>query len=242
METNTSCPSGAGGVPKGPVTRALVKNILLKSLADMGYECPESDLDKFVRTTTPVSSRASSQASSPASSQNSSRSHSPVKGKNKRNRKSSSSSDEDAIGTSSDSTVVGTDESESESGKSSSKTDDSFTLVKGKNKNQVRKAQKKSKLEHSSPVPDMEVAMPEKATPPTPVTMIVDPTPGPVTTSTQVETERVAHVGAKPSAPPIGKVPPPIYLLKEANFVASPQTALVCGSTTLRLLGLSMMA
>ncbi|GBP25754.1 Nucleic-acid-binding protein from transposon X-element [Eumeta japonica] len=140
-------------------------------------------------------------------------------GKNKRNRKSSSSSDEDATGTSSDSTVVGTDESESESGKSSSKTDDSFTLVKGKNQNQVRKAQKKSKLEHSSPVPVMEVAMPEKATSATPETMIVDPSPGPITTSTQVETERVAHAGAKPSAPPKGKIPPPIYLLKGANFV-----------------------
>ncbi|GBP03445.1 Nucleic-acid-binding protein from transposon X-element [Eumeta japonica] len=115
--------------------------------------------------------------------------------------------DEDATGTSSDSTVVGTDESESESGKSSSKTDDSFTLVKGKNKNQVRKAQKKSKLEHSSPVPVMEVAMPEKATSATPETMIVDPSPGPITTSTQVETERVAHAGAKPSAPPKGRSP-----------------------------------
>ncbi|GBP93272.1 hypothetical protein EVAR_99252_1 [Eumeta japonica] len=219
METNTSCPPGAGGVPKGPVTRALIKSLLLKSLAEAGYECPEGDLDKFVRKTTPVSSRASSQATSPASSQSSSRSHSPVKGGKKRNRKSSSSSEEETTGTGSDSTVVGTDESESESGKSSSKSDSSFTLVKGKNKKQIRKALKKSKVERNSPVRDMEVEISQKVTSPTPAATVADPpSPRPVTTSTQVATDRVANTGAKPSAPPKGKAPP-IYLLKGANFV-----------------------
>ncbi|GBP15532.1 hypothetical protein EVAR_71231_1, partial [Eumeta japonica] len=51
-------------VSKGLVTRALIKNIVLKSLAEMGYKCPEGDLDKFVRTATPVSSY-SSNATSP---------------------------------------------------------------------------------------------------------------------------------------------------------------------------------
>ncbi|GBP67609.1 Nucleic-acid-binding protein from transposon X-element [Eumeta japonica] len=223
MEANTSCPPGAGGVPKGPVTRALVKNILLKSLADMGYECPEGDLDKFVRTTTPVSSRASSKASSPASSQNSSRSQSPAKkGKNKR-RARSSSSDEYMTGTGSDSTVVGTDETESESEKSgsaSNKSDTSFTLVKGKNKKQIRKALKKSKVDQS-PVREvvMEVDMSQKTSTST-AAAVDSSTRAPATTSSQVETDKVvANAGAKPSAPPKGKAPPPIYLLKGANFV-----------------------
>ncbi|GBP67648.1 Nucleic-acid-binding protein from transposon X-element [Eumeta japonica] len=202
-----------------PVTRALIKDILLKSLADMGYECPEGDLDKFVRKTTPVSSRASSQATSPASSQNSSRSHSPVKGKNKRKARSSSSSEEETTSADSDSTVVGTDESESDSGKSTSKSDTSFTLVKGKTKKEIRKALKKSKLECSSPVRDMEVEISQKVKPTPAITVADPPSPRPVTTSTQVATDRVANTGAKPSAPPKGKAPPPIYLLKGANFV-----------------------
>ncbi|GBP67646.1 Nucleic-acid-binding protein from transposon X-element [Eumeta japonica] len=187
MEANTSCPQGVGGVPKGPVTRALVKNILLKSLADMGYECPEGDLDKFVRTITP------------------------------------SSSDEYTTGTGSDSTVVGTDETESESDKSGSafnKSDTSFTLVKGKNKKQIRKALKKSKVDQS-PVRDvvMEVDMSQKTSTST-AAAVDSSTRAPVTTSSQVETDRVvANAGAKPSAPPKGKAPPPIYLLKGANFV-----------------------
>ncbi|GBP26288.1 hypothetical protein EVAR_95456_1 [Eumeta japonica] len=72
IEKSTSYPYGAEGVPKGPVTRALIKEIVLKSLAKMGYEYPEGDLGKFVCNAIPVSSRASSNVSSPASSQNSS--------------------------------------------------------------------------------------------------------------------------------------------------------------------------
>ncbi|GBP26351.1 Nucleic-acid-binding protein from transposon X-element [Eumeta japonica] len=108
----------------------------------------------------------------------------------------------------------------SEFGKSSSKYDTSFTLVKGKNKKEVKKALKKSKLERSSPVRDMEVEVSRKATIPTPATKVADPpTPGSVTTSTRVATDRVANVGAKPSAPTKGKALPPIYLLEGANFV-----------------------
>ncbi|GBP89045.1 hypothetical protein EVAR_61709_1 [Eumeta japonica] len=106
----------------------------------MGYECPEGDLDKFVRTTTSISSRASSNATTPATNEE----------------------------TGSDSTVVGTDEesssgSESEKSTSTSRSDNSFTLVERKNKKAIRKAQKKSKTDRSSPVRDMEIDMFQKA-------------------------------------------------------------------------------
>ncbi|GBP88818.1 hypothetical protein EVAR_57936_1 [Eumeta japonica] len=85
MEGATSCPSGAGGVVKKEVTHALIKDIVTKALQEMGYECPDTDLDRFVRSATPASSRASSSATSPASSQtssqNSTRSSSPSRGK-----------------------------------------------------------------------------------------------------------------------------------------------------------------
>ncbi|GBP62136.1 hypothetical protein EVAR_46105_1 [Eumeta japonica] len=84
MDNATSCPPGAEGISKGPLTRALIKKVLAKSLAEMGYECPESELNKFVHTATPISSRASSNTASSASSQNLSRSQCPSKGKNKR--------------------------------------------------------------------------------------------------------------------------------------------------------------
>ncbi|GBP98510.1 hypothetical protein EVAR_70561_1 [Eumeta japonica] len=106
METKYLLPLRGKRDPEGPLTHALVKNILLKSLADMGYESPEGDLDKF----------------------NSSRFQSPAKGKNKR-RVSSSSSEEETTG--SDSTVAGSENesgSGSESGQSTSKSDASFTL------------------------------------------------------------------------------------------------------------------
>ncbi|GBP67657.1 hypothetical protein EVAR_98712_1 [Eumeta japonica] len=69
----------------------------------MGYECPESELEKFVRTATPVASRTTT----PASSANSSRAHSPIR-KTKGKRAASSSSEEDTAG--SDCTVVGSDD------------------------------------------------------------------------------------------------------------------------------------
>ncbi|GBP86525.1 hypothetical protein EVAR_69045_1 [Eumeta japonica] len=197
MEANTSCPSGAAGVRKGPVTRALIKDILAKSLSEMGYECPESELDKFVSTATPVASRATT----PVSSANSSRSHSPASKNRKRNkgkRAASSSSEEETMA--SDSTVVGTDdESETTSsteGSSRSRlsSNASFTLVKGKNK---------------------------KAAPsPTAPAALVQSVQEPAATHTQVATDRASpRPGAKPSAPPKAKLPPLIFLRKGANFV-----------------------
>ncbi|GBP14697.1 hypothetical protein EVAR_9603_1 [Eumeta japonica] len=83
MDNANPCPPRAGGISKGPLTRALIKEVLAKSLAEMEYECPDGELNKFVRTETPVSSRASSNTASSASSQNSSRSQFPLKGKTK---------------------------------------------------------------------------------------------------------------------------------------------------------------
>ncbi|GBP61154.1 hypothetical protein EVAR_46806_1 [Eumeta japonica] len=125
--------SGLQGVSKSLVTRVLIKDMVLKSLVDMGYGFLKRYLEKSIRTPTPVSIRASSNATFPSSSQNSSRSDSPSK---ENERRASSSSDKET--TCSDNTVVGSDsESESDkSGKSSSKSksDTSFTLVEGKNK------------------------------------------------------------------------------------------------------------
>ncbi|GBP79254.1 hypothetical protein EVAR_87349_1 [Eumeta japonica] len=50
------------------------------------------------------------------------------------------------------------------------------------------------------------------------------PTPplaqGPVTTSSQVTTDKAPHqIGSKPTAPPRGKMPPPVFLRKGANFI-----------------------
>ncbi|GBP70849.1 hypothetical protein EVAR_53513_1 [Eumeta japonica] len=43
---------------------------------------------------------------------------------------------------------------------------------------------------------------------------------GPVTTSSQVKTDRApAQAGSKPTAPPSVKMPPPIFLRKGANFI-----------------------
>ncbi|GBP86172.1 Probable RNA-directed DNA polymerase from transposon BS [Eumeta japonica] len=72
----------------------------------MEYECPETELDKFVKTATPVARHTNM----PASSANSSRAHSPAS-KNRKplgKRAASSSSEEDTAG--SDSTVVGSDD------------------------------------------------------------------------------------------------------------------------------------
>ncbi|GBP60593.1 Nucleic-acid-binding protein from transposon X-element [Eumeta japonica] len=218
MEVNTSCPPGAGGVPKGPVTRALIKDIVSKSLSEMGYECPESELNKFVRTATPVASRTIT----PVSSANSSRAHSPAR-KSKGKRTASSSSEEDTAG--SDSTVVGSDDesgsatktwdSDSPGGSSRSRanSDASFSLVKGKNKKAIRKATKKLKLteQPASIVMDVEVAQaPSSTAPAAPV----------ATPPTQVAIDRATpRSGAKLSAPPTAKVPPHIFLRKGANFV-----------------------
>ncbi|GBP73640.1 hypothetical protein EVAR_56319_1 [Eumeta japonica] len=125
MDNATSCSPGAGGISKGPLTRALIKEVLVKFLAEIGYECPEGELNKFVHTATPVSSRVSSNIASFASNQNSSRSQSPSKGKNKRKARSSSSEEDE---TCSDSTVGGSDgESESDSASSATSTTERLT-------------------------------------------------------------------------------------------------------------------
>ncbi|GBP67638.1 hypothetical protein EVAR_98693_1 [Eumeta japonica] len=218
----------AGGVPKGPVTRALIKDIVLKSLSDMGYECPESDLEKFVKAATPVPSRAAT----PATSASSSRAQSPVKSKGKR-RAISSSSGEDSAG--SDCTVVGSDEesgsvtntwdsgSAGRSSRSRTNFDASFSLVQGKNKKAVRKTVKKSKLNNQPEVKvnadDMEV---EAAQAP-PYAASAAPSQlaqGQAATSAQMVTDGAqSRSGVKPAAPPKAKIPPPIFLRKGANFV-----------------------
>ncbi|GBP78853.1 hypothetical protein EVAR_81115_1 [Eumeta japonica] len=118
---------------------------------------------------------------------------SPMKtNKNKNKRQASSSSDEGA--TCSDSTVVGSD-SESEN------SNISFTLVEGKNKRALRKALKKAKTQTTSTAP-------------------VESTRNPVSASTQAVTAKTApRTGAKPTAPPRPKLPPPIFLRKGANFL-----------------------
>ncbi|GBP98084.1 hypothetical protein EVAR_100339_1 [Eumeta japonica] len=235
MESSASCPQGAGGVPKGPVTRALIKDILARSLAEMGYECPESDLEKFVRTATPVASRAAT----PAWSANSSRTQSPVRRSNKKKGKrcASSSSEEETTG--SDSTVVGTDsESEnttseaSETEKPTGSRSDSFSLVEGKNKKAIRKAIKKKKTTDSPPHSGMEVdaAQTESSSPaPLPKSPQAQV---PVTTSSQVEAARAsapAPAGSKPTAPSRVKMPLQYLCAKALTSSKYPQIVPVCG-------------
>ncbi|GBO98595.1 Nucleic-acid-binding protein from transposon X-element [Eumeta japonica] len=222
MEDGSPCPTGAGGVPKGKITHALIKDIVAKALNDMGYECPEKDLNKFVRTATPTSSRASSSTTTPTTSQTTSASSSRSNSPSKRNkRRASSLSDNES--TSSDSTVVGSD-SESDSAQSvksdkTPKDDTSFTLVEGKNRKAVRKATKKAKVSRDSPAIGMDLetstTAATKVSPPT-----IPDTQDPVSASTQAVTVNSSpRSGAKPAAPPRSKLPPPIFLRKGANFL-----------------------
>ncbi|GBP00201.1 hypothetical protein EVAR_62519_1 [Eumeta japonica] len=230
MEGATSCPSGAGGVAKKQVTHALIKDIVTKALQDMGYECPDTDLDRFVRSATPSTSRASSSATSPASSQtsseNSTRSSSPSR-KNKNKRRARSSSSE---GSSTDNTVVGSSsatEDESDSGKSgksaTGKADasqsESFTLVKGKNKKAIRKAIKKSKTSDVSPPNGMDIDASRAASAANNVVTTPPQTHNLPATPTQAASKSPSVAGAKPTAPPRSKIPPPIFLRKGANFL-----------------------
>ncbi|GBP55044.1 Nucleic-acid-binding protein from transposon X-element [Eumeta japonica] len=229
MEGATSCPSGAGRVVKKEVTHALIKDIVTKALQEMGYECPDTDLDRFVRSATPASSRASSSATSPTSSQtssqNSTRSSSPSR-RNKRRASSSSSEEESG----SDNTVVGSgsasdnDSDSVNSGKSATgKTDDSqnksFTLVKGKNKKAIRKAVKKSKTSDVSPPNVMDVDASRDVQAANIEVMTPTPTDRLPATSTQAAIKSPSVAGAKPTAPPRSRMPPPIFLRKGANFI-----------------------
>ncbi|GBP11892.1 Nucleic-acid-binding protein from transposon X-element [Eumeta japonica] len=134
----------------------------------------------------------------PVSSRASSRATSPMK-TNKNKRQASSSSDEGA--TCSDSTVVGSD-SESENSNTS------FTLVEGKNKRALRKALKKAKVARDQPEMDID---PSSA----PTSRANDAKPSPRCGPTDSDYE----TGAKPTAPPRPKLPPPIFLRKGANFL-----------------------
>ncbi|GBP00172.1 Nucleic-acid-binding protein from transposon X-element [Eumeta japonica] len=193
----------------------------------MGYECPESDLEKFVKAATPVPSRTAT----PATSASSSRAQSPVKSKGKR-KAISSSSGEDSAG--SDCTVVGSDEesesatntwdsgSAGRSSRSRTNSDASFSLVQGKNKKAVRKMVKKSKSNNQPEVKvntDMEVEA-AQAPPPAAPAAPSQPAQGQAATSAQMVTDGApSRSGVKPAAPPKAKIPPPIFLRKGANFV-----------------------
>ncbi|GBP55074.1 Nucleic-acid-binding protein from transposon X-element [Eumeta japonica] len=233
MEGATSCPSGAGGVAKKQVTHALIKDIVTKALQDMGYECPDTDLDRFVRSATPSTSRASSSATSPASSQTSSenttRSSSPTR-RNKNKRRARSSSSE---GSSTDNTVVGSgsatdDESDSgksgksgksATGKADASQSESFTLVKGKNKKAIRKAIKKSKTSDVSPPNGMDIDASRAASAANNVVTTPPQTHNLPATPTQAASKSPSVAGAKPTAPPRSKIPSPIFLRKGANFL-----------------------
>ncbi|GBP89037.1 hypothetical protein EVAR_61701_1 [Eumeta japonica] len=149
MESGSPCSPGAGGVPKAQVTHALIKDIVSKALSDMGYECPEQDLNKFVRSTLlRAELRARPPLRSPANPRVLTRADPTLPPRrNKRNKRRASSSSEES--NDSDCTITGSG-SESESAKSAnsakSSKDDSFTLVEGKNKRAIRKALKSKSL------------------------------------------------------------------------------------------------
>ncbi|GBP69336.1 hypothetical protein EVAR_49623_1 [Eumeta japonica] len=208
------CSPGAGGSgPKTPITLEFIQQVLTKALSDIGYEAPQDVVKKLIARVTPVSSRASSRSTSPMKTN-----------KNKNKRQASSSSDEGA--TCSDSTVVGSD-SESENSNTS------FTLVEGKNKRALRKALKKAKVARDQPEMDIDPssaptsrANDAKPSPAavqqtqTTSTASVESTRNPVSASTQAVTAKTApRTGAKPTAPPRPKLPPPIFLRKGANFL-----------------------
>ncbi|GBP52733.1 Nucleic-acid-binding protein from transposon X-element [Eumeta japonica] len=214
MDQDSPCSPGAGGSgPKTPITLEFIQQVLTKALSEIGYEAPQDVVKKLIARVTPVSSRASSRATSPMKTN-----------KNKNKRQASSSSDEGA--TCSDSTVVGSD-SESENSNAS------FTLVEGKNKRALRKALKKAKVARDQPEMDIDPssaptsrANDAKPSPAavqqtqTTSTASVESTRNPVSASTQAVTAKTApRTGAKPTAPPRPKLPPPIFLRKGANFL-----------------------
>ncbi|GBP57217.1 hypothetical protein EVAR_82929_1 [Eumeta japonica] len=210
MDQDSPCSPGAGGSgPKTPITLEFIQQVLTKALSEIGYEAPQDVVKKLIARVTPVSSCATS----------------PMKtNKNKNKRQASSSSDEGA--TCSDSTVVGSD-SESENSNTS------FILVEGKNKRALSKALKKAKVARDQPEMDIDPssaptsrANDAKPSPAavqqtqTTSTAPVESTRNPVSASTQAVTAKTApRTGAKPTAPPRPKLPPPIFLRKGANFL-----------------------
>ncbi|GBP06023.1 hypothetical protein EVAR_3269_1 [Eumeta japonica] len=202
MDQDSPCSPGAGGSgPKTPITLEFIQQVLTKALSEIGYEAPQDVVNKLIARVTPVSSRATS----------------PMKtNKHKNKRQASSSSDKGAM--CSDSTVVGSD-SESENSNTS------FTLVEGKNKGALRKALKKAKVARDQPEMDI-----DPSSGPDLLYGFMGFSPGPrgskgpsvksISASTQAVTDKTApRTGAKPTAPPRPKLPPPIFLHKGANFL-----------------------
>ncbi|GBP35423.1 hypothetical protein EVAR_94874_1 [Eumeta japonica] len=221
MESATSYPSGTGGEVKKQVTHAFIKNIVTKALQDMGYECPDTDLVRFIRTATPASSRVSSTATSPASSQASSHSSTRSSSPSKENKRRASSFYEEE--TSSDSTVISTDNDsgsvKSSTGKVNTSQSESFTLVKGKNKKAIRKALKRSKTSDISPSNEMDVDASRAAFTTNNVVVSSPPTHSLSAISTQATNKTPSVAGTKPTVPPRSKIPPPIFLCKGATFL-----------------------
>ncbi|GBP03536.1 hypothetical protein EVAR_101861_1 [Eumeta japonica] len=204
MENASPCPPGVGGVAKNEVTHALIKDMVTKALQNMGYECPENDLDRFVRSATPESSRASSSTTTPASSQSSSsqtsRSHSLSEG-NKR-RASSRSENEISSPESSDSTV-----------------------------RTVQKALKRSKLVGSPPANRMDVDTISVAASTFPKRAQSQSEPqGSATTPSQVviDDQGSPRAGVKSTAHPRTKAPPQSSCAKALTSSKYSQTAPVC--------------
>ncbi|GBP81165.1 hypothetical protein EVAR_25091_1 [Eumeta japonica] len=144
---------------------------------------------KLIARVTPVSSRASSRATSPMKTN-----------KNKNKRQASSSSDEGA--TCSDSTVVGSD----------SESENSGSRPAGDGHRPIIGAHIPCKRCKALPAAVQQTQ--------TTSTAPVESTRNPVSASTQAVTAKTApRTGAKPTAPPRPKLPPPIFLRKGANFL-----------------------
>ncbi|GBP32092.1 hypothetical protein EVAR_80858_1 [Eumeta japonica] len=193
METNTSCPPRAGGVPKGPVTRALIKSLLLKS-AEAGM-----NVRRVIWTSLsvrPHQSRAALRASDLPCFEPKLKQVSLSVKEEKRNRKSSRHLRKRLL------EPVPT-------APSSARTNRNPNL-------------KSSKSDSSLPW--------LRVTSPTPAATVADPpSPRPVTTSTQVATDRVANTGESRALHPKAKRPLSTCS-KEQTLFASPQTVHVCGS------------
>ncbi|GBP87589.1 hypothetical protein EVAR_65210_1 [Eumeta japonica] len=157
----------------------------------MGYECPESDLEKFVKAATPVPSRSAT----PATSASSSRAQSPVKSKGKRRAISSSSG-----------RIV------------RARTAPSSARTKSQDPPRTR-GTPAMQPEVKVNADDMEVEA-AQAPPSAASAAPSQPAQSQAATSAQMVTDGApSRSGVKPAAPPKAKISPPIFLRKGANFV-----------------------
>ncbi|GBP68383.1 hypothetical protein EVAR_99059_1 [Eumeta japonica] len=189
---DSPCSPGAGGSgPKTPITLDFIQPVLTKALSEIGYEAPQDVVKKLIARVTPVSSRASSRTTSPMETN-----------KNKNKRQASSSSDEGA--TCSDSTVVGSD-SESENTK----------MARDQPEMDIDPSSAPTSRANDAKLSPAAVQQTQTTS-----TAPVESTRNPVSASTQAVTAKTApRTGAKPTAPPRPKLPPPIFLRKGANFL-----------------------